>query len=62
LKLVVLQKAYETLKDPDKREEYDAKLEKTRENSDFDLTDDNDQDLINDRFYIFMSKIVFQII
>ncbi len=60
--MVVLQKAYETLKDPDKREEYDAKLEKTRENSDFDLTDDNDQDLINDRFYIFMSKIVFQII
>ena len=53
------------MKDPDKRKEYDEKLENLRDDnfrfdSNFDFNDDNDRDLLNDRFYMFILKIVNQ--
>jgi hypothetical protein len=53
------------LKDPDKRNEYDERLEDLRQDnfrfdSNFDFNDDNDRDLLNDRFYMFILKIVNQ--
>ena len=53
------------MKDPDKRKEYDEKLENLRDDnfrfdSNFDINDDNDRDLLNDRFYMFILKIVNQ--
>ncbi len=53
------------MKDPDKRNEYDERLEDLRQDnfrfdSNFDFNDDNDRDLLNDRFYMFILKIVNQ--
>ncbi len=58
-----LQIAYETLKNPDTRKIYDVNLENERENNmNFDSSDYcNDTDLLNDRFYHFLLKIVNQL-